>query len=210
MAYCPICGDLGVLLDGSPCKCKDSIDNLFEDTVCLEIPEQYQGIIFNKDLVPADCGGAYQEFMQRTYNDILALSMCHKNLCICSPSGHSKTILAYSATQGLFRKRVKTAPILDVLEARALLQVIDAGKESNTSLLDAPFAFIKIPLETDFQLFATIAMLLDRRVRRGNSTIFLYNGTWEQMTYCDNRGIMNSLLGDGAFCTIENRTWRTT
>lgn len=207
MSYCAICGGTGIKLDGSLCDCKSSLDNIFEGTICVDVPTQYQGIVFNSDLVPSDISGGYAKFLQKTYDDITSLRFS-KNIAICSPAGHSKTVLAYSCIQNLFRKKIQIAPLLDVMEIRTIMADIDMGKSEDYAVLDAPYLFVKIPLEASFQMYATISLLLDRRVRRGKYTIFLYNGPWSDLVYTDNRSIMKSLAGDGSFMTIENNTWR--
>lgn len=209
MGYCAICGNMGIKLDGTPCECKISEETIFSDVVCLDIPEQYQGVVFNQSLVPSDCGEAYQNFMQTVFDQITTFRLRNKNMVICSPAGHSKTILAYSVIQSLFRKRMPTCALYDVLEIKRISSDIDLGrKDADEMIYKAPYLFTKIPIDTSFATYATIAMLIDRRVRRGHSTIFLYNGSWEQLIYGDNRGVMTSLLGDGAYGTLENKTWR--
>ena len=207
MSYCPICGNTGIKLDNTPCSCKINEETIFSNVVCIDIPEQYQGILFNKDLVPLDCGAAYPEFLQSVYDKITSFQMRHKNLLICSPAGHSKTILAYSIIQYLFRKKMPVVPLYDIMEIRRIMSDHDMGKGDATDLYSAPYLFAKIPQDTSFATYATIATLIDRRVRRGYSTILFFNGTWSQLIYGDSREILTGMLGDGHFGTIENKTW---
>ena len=177
MDYCPECGGTHIKLDGTACECTLNVESIFSDVVCLDIPEQYQGVVFSDTIVPKDLGEYYPKYLQELYDKITSLQLQNKNIIICSPASHSKTIMAYSAIQSLFRMNVPIAPLYDILEIRRISADIDLGKESNTIIFDAPYLFAKVPIDTNFSVYASIASLLDRRVRRGNSTILLYNGS---------------------------------
>ena len=68
---------------------------------------------------------------------------------------------------------------------------------------EVPYLFLKIPTEVTQQIRSGISTIIDRRVRRGNSTIFLYNGSWGMLTYDDRFGTIKNLQGDGTFHTVE-------
>lgn len=214
MTYCPKCGNIGILPNGEPCGCKLNEDYLFSGLVCMDIPEQYQGVSFNPSLIPSDMGDAYRNFMGATYESIVSMKMKYKNMVICSPPSCSKTMLAYCTIQTLFRKGIETFPMYDVNEIKRIMTDMDFNRKQTydvkdpEKLLTAPYLFAKIPALLTLDTYDTIATLIDRRVRRGNSTIFIFNGTWESLTYMDSKGVMKSLLGDGSYGTIENRTWR--
>jgi hypothetical protein len=188
---------------------------LFNGLVCLDIPEQYRGASFNSTLIPSDMGDGYKNFMQEMYDSISSMRHKYKNMIICSPSSKSKTMLAYCIIQTLFRKGIPTFPLYDILEIKRIMQDMDFSRKQlyeiaePDKLLTCPYLFVKIPVSTTFEVYETIATLVDRRVRRGNSTIFLYNGAWEQLVYNDSRGSLKAMLGDGSYNTIENRTWRS-
>ena len=60
---------------------------------------------------------------------------------------------------------------------------------------------------TGWEVYDTIALLLDRRVRRGNSTIFIYDGSWSELIYNDKHNVLTNLMGDGYYNTLEVQSW---
>lgn len=214
MAFCPKCGNTGILIDGTPCGCRLNEDFLFNGLVCMDIPEQYQGLSFNPALISVDMGDAYRNFMSNIYDSITSMKWKFRNMVICSPPSCSKTILAYCIIQTLFRKGIETFPMYDINEIKRIMTDMDFSRKQTYSVKDpeklylAPYLFVRIPTLISLETYDAIATLLDRRVRRGNATIFLYNGTWESLTRLDSMGIMSSLLGDGSYGTLENKTWK--
>ncbi len=79
----------------------------------------------------------------------------------------------------------------------------DLGKSDSADFYDVKYLFLKIPAEVTYQVRTTIATIIDRRVRKGNSTIFIYNGTWSNLTFGDEQGILKGLQGDGSFSSIK-------
>lgn len=214
MAYCPKCGNAGILVNGEPCDCKLNTDFLFNGLVCMDIPEQYQGMSFNPALIAEDMGDAYRNFMSNMYDSITSMKWKFRNILICSPPSRSKTTLAYCVIQTLFRKGIETFPVYDVNEIKRIMTDMDFSRKQTYSVKDpeklytAPYLFAKIPALVSLETYDTMATLLDRRVRRGNATIFIYNGTWESLVRLDSMGVLTSLLGDGSYGTLENKTWR--
>lgn len=203
MGYCPKCGNTGRRLDGSPCDCQLPTDTIYNDLVGIDIPEQYQGVRFAQPLVPIDCGEFYSKTLDDLHKQITSMQLVNQNLCICSPPMHSKTIWAYSCIQNLFRQRLQVVPLWDVLEIRRRMYDYDMGRTNDADYYDVKYLFVKIPAEVTQPVRATIATLIDRRVRKGNSTIFLYNGTWANLTFGDEQGILKGLQGDGSFSSLK-------
>jgi hypothetical protein len=204
MKFCPECGGIGTKIDGSVCSCKVNEESIYSDVVCLDVPEQYQGIRFMQDLVPADLGPKYASVLQDLHTKISSLSFKNRNLVICSPARHSKTVWAYSLIQSLFRKSIEVAPLYDILEIRRIASDYDSGKvRSSSNIYDAPILFARIPVDTNFQVYSGVQSLIHRRVRRGHSTVFIYNGRWSQLIYGDSWDILKPMLGDGAYTTLE-------
>lgn len=201
--YCPKCGNSGRTLDGSLCDCQLSKDTFYADLQGIDIPEQYQGALFTKALVPNDCIDGYGEILAKLHAEITTMQLQHQNLCICSPPAHSKTIWAYSCIQNLFRQRLPVIPLYDVMELRKMMMDYDTGRSNEADILSVRYLFVRIQAEVTYQVRATIATLIDRRVRRGNSTIFLYNGTWKSLTFGDESGLLKGLKGDGSFSSIH-------
>ncbi len=213
MSYCTKCGNTGILLDGSPCGCKLVDDFIFSGVACTFLPEQYQGVNFNPNLVSQDMPESYAKYLYELHNSIITLKHKHKNVVICSPVARSKTIMCYSAIQDLFRKGIETFPIYDVLELRRIIHDMDLAYkqiytvEEPEKILTVPYLFVRIPIGLSFEVYSTIALILQRRVARGNSTIFIYNGSWESLTAFDSKRVLINMLGDGSFNTLENKTW---
>lgn len=211
--YCTDCMNTGKLLDGSPCSCRFNAKSFYDTVACLDIPEQYRGITFSKFLVSKDLPESYGNYLEKLHDDIVATKLKHKNICICSPVGHSKSIFAYSAIESLFRYGVPTFPVFDVLEIKRIMLDTDLCRkplydiENPGLLLDAPYVFIKIPRVPTREVYDTISVIVDRRVRRGNSTIFLYGGTWEQLIRGDKQEVLVNMIGTGDFSTLEVKTW---
>lgn len=203
MPYCPKCGNTGRKLDGSPCECVTPTDTLYADLVGMDLPEQYQGVRFSGALVPTDCGPSYAPLLEKWHTAITTLQAESHNLCICSPPNHSKTVWAYSCLQNLFRQRVPVVPLYDVLEIRRKMMDYDMGRSDEESLYTVPYLFVRIPAEVNYLVRTTIATILDRRVRQGHTTIFLYNGTWGTLTYGDDTGVISGLQGDGSFTSLD-------
>ena len=67
--------------------------------------------------------------------------------------------------------------------------------------------FVRSPSVITYDTYNNMSMLLDRRVRRGGSTIFLYNGTWRSLTSIDKRGTLKFLQGDGSGTSLEVSSW---
>ena len=202
MPYCAKCGNTGILPSGDPCTCSyaHSGDLYAELEECVDIPAQYQGLQFNSALLPKSLDGSYALFMQTLYEQIITQRLQYHNYVICSPPSSGKTILAYACIEHLYRRGQEVYPVKDVLEIRKEL-------DTEQRLYSTPYFYERIQPELSFQVYATIATLLDRRVRSGTSTIFLYNGTWENLIFADNRKLVAQLQGNGSYCTVDIKTW---
>lgn len=211
--YCVKCGGSGKQLDGTPCSCTVSIESILDDTDCLIIPNQYRGITFNRDLVPVDVDSSYSLYLSDLTASITSLSLRSKNIAICSPCNHGKSIFAYNCIQKLFRRNITCVQLFDVLELRKILRDYDRGTKSDyeidnpMSILTAPYLFVKIPTDLTWEVFDSITTIIDKRVRQGGSTIFLFEGTWEQLVYYDKKGIVKHSVGDGSYNSILVKSW---
>lgn len=213
MQYCAKCGNSGYLLDGSPCGCRAVAAELYSGVECLDIPEAYRGLKFSADMLPPRMGDAYKNTLKNFYEQITSLRLkCH-NLLICSPMQTGKSIFAYSAMQELFRMDIDVFPMFDILEIKRIMIDIEynraqsLGVDSPLKLFTAPYVFAYIPPMTTYDVYDTAAMLIARRVRRGNSTILLYGGTWNQLILNDNKGSLKNMKGNGSLTTIDVSSW---
>ena len=214
MSYCAKCGGTRVLLNGEPCECAVGVPDIYSDVACFDIPEQYRDISFMAELVPDEWNGSYRNFLNKLHTDISTASVKSRNWLICSPPRHAKTIFAYATMKRLFRKGLDVFPIYDALELRNKITQYDMGNKSDTAdenlsdLFTAPYVFVKIPPLLNSEVFQLCTMIMDRRVRRGNSTIFLFNGTWERLVAADTFKSFTAYQGDGSYCTFSVNNWR--
>lgn len=211
--WCAACGNTGVRLDGTPCDCKFRVESFYESVSCMDVPEQYRGVLFNAALLPKDMIAGYGIYMTELYDSIVSTRMRHRNVCLCSPAAHGKTILAYSCIEQLFRKGIPTFPVFDILEVKRILLDTDLCRKllyevSNPEYLTtAPYVFIKIPRIPTWEVYDTVVSVLERRVRRDNCTIYLYDGTWEQLIRSDKLNVLAGIQGDGTYNTLEVSSW---
>lgn len=211
---CYKCGGTGrIPSTGEICDCKFNADSFFSTISCVDIPEQYQGINFNKSLIPKDLGDKYANDLMEMYNNIVLMRMQFHNVLLCSPHQHSKTVMAYCCIERLFQSGIPVYPVCDIMELRNILNAVDIGKEPTykvgnvENIVESPYLFVKLPMYPTWECFDSINTLLSRRVRRGKSTIFLYSGTWGNLTYGDRSGMLQQVRGDGSYSTIEVRNY---
>lgn len=214
MSWCPKCSNTGInIVTGEICDCKFNVQSFYDSVSCMDIPEQYRGILFNKALVPKDVHESYATYLQSMYDSIITMKWKFHNVCLCSPIAHSKTILAYSCIEVLFRHGIDTFPVFDILEIKRILLDMDLCRKQlyevaePEKLITAPILFVKVPRVITWEVYDTMVLVLDRRTRRGNSTIFMYDGYWEQLVKLDGQGIVTGLMGDGSYNTLDIKSW---
>lgn len=206
--YCPVCGGTGVKLDGTPCGCRMSMELLTSDLVSLDLPEQYQGIKFVKDAVDSGMGSYYADYLLQVYSDVTSMQMKNTNILICSPKATSKSVMAYSAIQELFKKGVQTFPIYDLLEIRRMTVDMDLGRRSQYTMdnpediLKVPYLFVKFPAFGNNDAFSIMATLIDRRTRRNGCTIILYDGSLTRLKEMDYKHVLDGISKDGSYGTL--------
>ena len=218
-SYCPKCGNTGELFDtGSRCDCPIGIGDYDSvNSQCLMLPEQYRGNSFNPDLLPTDLGDYYPKYMEELYQGVSSMSLRNVNIFLSSPTKHGKTFLAYSCMEKLYRKGVGVFPLFDILELKRLMQENDYGKKSKEleelgielpQLYTVPYLFVKLTTDFSFASFDALKLLLDRRLRRsGGVTIILSDMGWSYVAAADSRKVFSTLIGDGSFGTITNKTF---
>lgn len=199
MKYCPKCGNTGTLVDGTPCTCRVDDSPFFDELSGIDVPAPYQGLRFNAGQVPNDLSPAYAGQLDQLHTQITTMQLQNKNYCICSPAQHSKTVWAYSCIQNLFRQRLPILPLQEVMELRRVMNSFSEPVDLYTN----PYLFVRIPGEVTDVTRATIATILERRVRRSNSTFFIYNGSWRRLTKGDYDGTLRDLQGDGSFASLK-------
>lgn len=216
MSYCPKCMNTGIDINNNPCTCRINAKSFYESVSCMDIPAQYRGMQFNAALVPKDVPDSYANYLKNIHDSVVTGQVLDKNILICSPINHSKSILAYSCIEVLFRNSIPIFPLYDVLELKRMLMDFDLGKKQTYNITDpdvimtCPLLFVKIPRITSWEVYDAITLILDRRVRRSNSTVFIYDGYWNQLIYNDKQNLLTGLMGDGHYNTIEVKSWSVT
>jgi len=214
--YCEKCGGCGVLLDGSLCSCQLNTEEFFGSISSIDIPELYQGKIFNKLILPRNLPAEYGTTMQEIYDNVTSLRWKAHNVVLCSPPGSGKSTLAYSCIESLFRKGLPVLTLYDLFELKRIILDYDNGRKIAYDVTDpeyvvkSPYLFVRIPRTLSFDTYDCISYLLDKRVRRNGSTFFLFNGTWEQLIALDKNNVLNNLVGDGSYGTVERSSWEYT
>ena len=121
--------------------------------------------------------------------------------------------MAYSAIQELFRRNIPVFPLYDLLEIKRMMLDLEYGKNKSLDadnildLYSVPYLFAYIPAILNYDVFDSAALLISRRVRRGNSTILLYEGNWSYLSAADQKGSLKNMKGSGALTTIEVNSW---
>lgn len=216
--YCGKCGNTGIIFEsGERCECKrGSLSEFENESVCLSVPEQYRGVLFNSVLVQRDLGEIYPRFLETLYTDMITLKHRNKNVFVSSPAKHSKTVFAYSVIQSLFRKNMAVFPLMDVLELRHIINELDFGRKpvilqdsevDPMNMYTTPYLFVKMPAELSYAVFETINLILGRKLRCGGEVIILSDFGWNYVSAADKRGTFTDLLGDGSFGTLENKSF---
>lgn len=209
--YCPICGGTGIdPKTNNLCTCINAKHAFGEGLSCLDIPRQYSGKEFNPKLVPRDCGDTYVKYLTDIHEKLVTQKVCNYNCLICSPIAHSKTVMAYSVIEQLYKRQLPTFPIFTTAEMRKVLTNLDTGSDDMygtstpaTNFLITPYIFVRIPILLDWSTYPMILDIIDRRVRRGLSTIFIYDGSYESLVKFDKSHIIDQLKGNGNYMTLD-------
>lgn len=205
---CLKCGDTGVCINGEVCDC--GIQVSFIQPSFIQVPAQYQNNPFDARLLPQWMPSEYGVFMTKLVRDcMMSNQYLHQNILVCSPPNSGKTVMAYSVLGGLYAQGQKVFGLMDIMEVRGLLmEPYHVDREGLSLFGDAPVIFIKIPLDLPAKLAATISMVVERRVRRGGSSVFLYSGAKEDLVAQDTFGSLQALFGDGAYNSILVKSWK--
>lgn len=215
---CVKCGNTGVLLNGKLCDCnnaKGENETTFENAAVDFIPKEYIGMTFNEAFIKPTADG-YAPYLQGLYNRICTDRIIDRNLFISSPRGRSKQMFVYSALQSLAKRGVPVFPYIDVGEVGRYIRDIDHAKVPKflaehsidpDTMYGCPILFVKGTMAPANETLIHLAMLIDRRTRRGNHTILFSHQRWEGFTTNDIYGSVRPLQGDGLFGTIEVKEW---
>lgn len=213
MSYCLKCGGTHKLISGEPCPdCIQEIGFDSIDLIGLEVPEQYVGLKFDKSYLAGYMELEYGEYLEELSRNIINTRLTSKNIFISSPMDRGKSVFAYYCMQALYRKGLSVFPYLDILEIRRLMfeadnygktDFADELRVSLKSLYEVPYLFVRVPLGKTYNVYDSLVLLIQRRVRRGKSTIILSQENWESFVENDKKEVLKCLKGDGSFHSIE-------
>ncbi|MCI9050731.1 MAG: hypothetical protein HFI05_02215 [Lachnospiraceae bacterium] len=208
MDICLKCGGTGVLINGEKCDCGCMDD--FVLPTAMHIPSQYQNVRFEKSFLPKWLQNDYGEYMDKLLIDCtIHLHTFQKNILICAPPNSGKTIFTYTVYGLLYAKGQNVSSLIDIMEAREIIMnYYNVNYQRMELLSNAKIAMIKIPQDLPLKFAETISMIIERRVRNGCSTIFLFSGSQEDLIAQDKFGKFKALLGDGSYNSIEIKSWR--
>lgn len=207
MNTCIKCGGTHKMLNGQRCDCM--IANSFELPVVLDVPIQYQGVKFNKAALPRDMQEDYGPYMMKLYEELLDSRGIGRNILVCAPPNSGKTVFAYTIYAEMVNQGASVAKLLDLMEVRELLMSYyhDVDREQLALLSSADVAFIKIPQDLPIKFAEIISTVIERRVRSGGSTIFLFSGSKKDLEAQDRFGKFRALEGDGSYNSLKIYSW---
>lgn len=199
---CLICGGTGTDANGKPCpECSKNL--IIDIPVVGNVPTQYQGVAFDKSFLPLkeqnDFGKYMEELLQSIISDI---AFFQKNILICSRPNSGKTVWSYHLYSVLSANGYDIPPVKDLVEVKEILTSY-TDKELARLFISARCAIIRIPRDVQFYHFATMASIIEKRVRSGGFTIFTYAGRFYDLKLADRDKQLNSLIGNGSYQTIE-------
>lgn len=213
MKYCISCGNTGVDLMGRPCECQKSratflMSQLAAGSSTLSVPEQYQGLVFNADAM-SNVDMQFRAEIKNLYLDITHGAAKAKTFAISCPPNSGKKVFAYSCNEQIFRKQMKTFPVLDVLQLNRVLADIDSGRsivypgiKEPKDFYVAPYLFAIVP-PASFPVYDAINLIKSRRVANGHTTVFLLDTPWAVFTALDKAKRLTTSVGTGAYSSIK-------
>ena len=202
MSVCIKCAGTGIKYGMVPCDCGLGTGGI-EIPVVLDIPEQYQLVYFDKSFLPRGLHESYGNALQGIISEVSANKAYTKNVLICAPSNSGKTVFAYTLYQIFHKAGMPFPDIYDLNEIRKLMTDIYAKDDKYSLLLESKLAVIKIPLDLPSKFVETMMTVLDLRIRNSGKTIFLYDGSKEDLLAQDKYGRLEDILGDGSYHTIQ-------
>lgn len=204
---CLICGGTFTIEGGLPCpNCKRTVKMIPKFAA---IPVQYQGVKFDSSFIPANMQKVFGPYMDKLMQEITVnIGIFQKNILICSRPNCGKTVWAYSLYATLNGNGTTTPPVMDIVEARNLLNSYDRNLAEDAKLLStARCALIKLPKDMQFWMFDAMLYIMERRVMHNGFTIFLYSGTEHDIKSQDKFDKLRDMRGSGAFHTVEVKSF---
>lgn len=201
---CLLCADTGIQVDGSVCSC--GIHSKVEMPLILEIPAIYQTAEFSASLVPIKMSRSYGTDLEDIIDVIKSKGKYNHNILICSPPNTGKTVFSYTIYKHQYTKGIQMSELIDLIEAKELFNTNSYDESiqiAKNILVNCPIAIIKIPLDLPNKFAETMSTILERRVRKGGTTIFLYGGSLFDLQNQDRFGVLKNLIRDGSYNSIR-------
>lgn len=203
---CIKCSGTGTKSDGTVCDCKagENRVNKMRSKFYPNIPQQYQNVDFDKVFLPDSISKDYGAYMESLLKDIaLNSNLFQKNILICNKPNTGKTIWAYSLISRLWDNGIDTPPVMDLLETRDILWGRSQEEGSIDKILRSRCLVVKIPADLQYWMIDNIVNLIDRRVANNGFTIFIFNGSWQNILDVDKKGLLSNIKGSGQWHTIK-------
>lgn len=199
---CLRCGGDGTLVNGEPCpECGGKEEHI---PILEDVPIQYQGLKFDKDLLPQGMSDYYGKFMEDLKDEIIRnASTFQRNTLICCRPNCGKSVWAYNVYSLLKNAGISIPPIRDILEVRNILGYATDDIELAKGYTNDRFAIIKIPRHVTAEMFDAIQFIVERRVNHNGCTIFLYGGIKEDLKKQDYFKKLKYIAGTGAFNSVK-------
>lgn len=201
MGKCIKCGDTGIMANGQPCDCQAGMGGV-DMPVILDIPEQYQACYFDQSFLSKKLHASYGMVLQGIISEIKVNMSYSKNVLICAPPNSGKSVFAYTIYRIFAQNSLPFPDIYDLNEVRKLMADIYAKDERYSLLCQAKLAIIKLPLDLPAKFAETICTVLDLRLRKSGKTIFLYDGSKDDLLAQDRYDRLSDILGDGSYHSI--------
>lgn len=197
------CASSGITVDGSRCDCT-SLSSA-DIPIVLDIPKIYQTVEFSKELLPIKMDSSYGFELQRIIEEVKANGSYHCNTLICSPPNTGKTILAYTIFRHMFLKGLKIPPLMDLSEVKSLLSYTYSQEDNikREIFLNSTLAVIKIPSDVPNKFAEIMHTIIEKRVRRNGTTIFLFGGPLRMLKSRDPYKFLNNIIRDGSYNSLK-------
>jgi len=205
---CLKCGGTGRRCDGTACDCKE--DTYVDLPLILEIPEQYQQSYFDKSFLPKWLHGSYGSLLEGIISTIKTKYKITQNYLICAPINSGKSTFAYTVFSILYQHGVPMSKLLDLNEVRRLMNdLYNVDQDAYDLLVKSPIAIIKVPMDVPSRFSETMATIIDLRLRHNGRTIFLFDGSKEDLINLDRFNKFKPLLGDGSYHSLAVYSYKS-
>lgn len=201
MGACLKCGDTGIDSNGDPCSC--GAGNDIELPLILEIPEQYQHGLFDMSFLPGWLHGSYGNVLSGIITTVRTTLDYKLNVLICAPPNSGKTTFAYTVYKYMYNGQQSMPEVLDLNEVRKLLNDLYNRSDDYELLKRAKLAIIKIPMDVPTKFVEAMISILDLRSRNSGHTIFMYDGSKQDLINQDKYDKLQYIEGDGNYHTVK-------